>query len=127
MVINNYFKLNMKSYLHCPTKESLGHKNIGVEPDLIFDLSLGFPRLFIRNDVSYIIDDIKVNLIEAAYVNSKSNHAYMNFFTIDKVSFDLGLEDWPKIFYHEDSLWLSIDFLDDINECKSIVDIEYRV
>ncbi|MDA0118206.1 hypothetical protein [Vibrio sp. T11.5] len=131
MVIDGYFKLDAASYLQCPVKEHLGHKVIGVEPDLAFDLTLAPPRIFIRNELVDLLGELTPKLIQGAYLNPNNTHAYQNFsvitadhFSLPKVEAD---DDLPAVFYYQQALYLSQALLDEMTRNKKLKDIEYRV
>lgn len=74
-----YYLISKENIESLPIKESLGHKLIGVEPDLIIDFHLNTPRIFIKN---YYIDDIGLSNspdTESVYYNSKSRKLYADF------------------------------------------------
>ncbi|MFW7526620.1 hypothetical protein ACODM8_21180 [Vibrio ostreicida] len=131
MVIDGYFKLDTASYLRCPVKAHLGHKVIGVEPDLAFDLTLTPPRVFIRNELVDLLGELTPKLIQGAYLNPNNTHAYQNFrvitadhFSLPKVEADDTL---PAVFYYQQALYLSLTLLDEMTHNKKLKDIEYRV
>ncbi|ANW23413.1 hypothetical protein ACK1CN_02705 [Vibrio coralliilyticus] len=129
MVIEGYFELNSDSYYQSKIKEHLGHKLIGVEPDLVFDFTMSIPRVFIRTELIAIFEESREKFVHAAYVNSKQ--AYHNFLAIIEDNFSVeNIEDKTiskNIFFYNQSLFISFDLINKINDCKNIIDIEYRV
>lgn len=130
MVIDGYFKLNKNTYNDCLIEESLGHKLISVEPDLVVDCCSQFPRLIIREDLVDIFYSATEQFVEAAYINSQGNKLFSSFlstsrdnstlFTIDK---KINL---PIFFYFENSLYIRDELISRINKDNRILDIEYR-
>ncbi|MDE3899226.1 MULTISPECIES: hypothetical protein [Vibrio] len=132
MVINGYFELNKDTYENLPIKEHLGHKLISVEPDLLIDLLASFPRIMIRSELASVFSEIESLLIEAAYIDSSENKSYLSFLSTSRENLSLDIidennESLPIIFYHQNSLYIKNDIVSEINNSKSILDIEYRV
>ena len=56
---------NKNTYNDCLIEESLGHKLISVEPDLVVDCCSQFPRLIIREDLVDIFYSATEQFVEA--------------------------------------------------------------
>ena len=101
-----------------------------MEPDLVLDLVLAVPRLFIRRELIDIIGDDSL-FQNAAYIDSTSTKAYQNFVSLsveDNSIVNINSDtDVSNAFYYKDSLYLSEELIKEINSSNTLVDIEYRV
>tara|TARA_Y100000588_G_C14246890_1_gene921822 strand:+ start:1256 stop:1651 length:396 start_codon:yes stop_codon:yes gene_type:complete len=130
MVIDGYFKLNKNTYNDCLIEESLGHKLISVEPDLVVDCFSQFPRLIIREDLVDIFYSATEQFVEAAYINSQGNKLFSSFLSTSRDNSTLitigKKNNLPIFFYFENSLYIKDELISRINKDNRILDIEYR-
>ncbi|ERB66786.1 hypothetical protein G3U99_20555 [Vibrio coralliilyticus OCN008] len=73
-----YYILSRKNVEQFAIKEHLGHKAIGVEPDIIIDLNLLRPRIIIRGGLD-IRDKKGIEELESGYFTRNNNKTYLNF------------------------------------------------
>lgn len=123
MVTDTHFKLTRDTISSLPIKEHLGHKILGIEPDLVFDFKLNTPRLFIRSPLIDIFGD-DMNFEEAAYINSKATKVHRSFACL--LPGEYSEKDCPNLFLLENVLYLSYKIIDSINTSSGIIDIEIR-
>ncbi|NAX24627.1 hypothetical protein CAG64_03910, partial [Vibrio sp. V38_P2S17PM301] len=126
------YVLNKDTFSKFPVPEKLGHKLIGVEPDLVIDLTLVIPRIFIRSDLSKsVFGEFSDFLVDAAYINSFGDKSYLSFLCTHAEKFDLidvsSKNKLPLLFYNDESLYIYEDIVSRIIDSSDIVDIEYRV
>ena len=75
----SYQILSKTQLFQFPIKQHLGHKLIGVEPDLLFDFFLLQPRIFLRTDLLDVQDRDHIEVLEAGYFSSKQHKLFQGF------------------------------------------------
>lgn len=78
MTRESYIFLNKNNIGQFPITENKGHKILGIEPDVIIDLALMEPRLFLRSSlVDFDIDSIED--LDAGYYSNSSGKLFLGF------------------------------------------------
>jgi len=132
-----------------PIKQHLGHKFIGVEPDLILDFFLLQPRIFLRTDLVDVKKNDHLEVLEAGYFTAKQHKLFRGFsllrpqrsvstiqtieegenIDITQLDFSPLKDEQPallKVHDHLDVLVIHHDFLKRLST-PSIADIEFRI
>ena len=145
-MIMPYLMLSKTLLAEFPIKQHLGHKVIGVEPDLLFDFFLLQPRIFLRTDLLDVQDRDHIEVLEAGYFSSKQHKLFQGFSLlrplhtvqlivegrltdVAQLDFSALKDKQPallKVQNHLDVLLIHHDFLKRLSS-SFIRDIEYRL
>lgn len=74
-----YFILSKALLSTFPIKQNLGHKFLGVEPDLLIDFFLLPPRIFLRTDLLHVQESDQIETLEAGYFTSPKRKLFQGF------------------------------------------------
>lgn len=97
MIESHYVLLSVDNLKKFPIKESLGHKILGVEPDIIIDLSLKRPRLIVRSEL-YKPEGEFIEEIGAGYCSKLNRNVFLGFsYLKPKVAVDCSDENLNNI------------------------------